>query len=77
MSKGKFMIRVTYDSDCVEVEKVDIVGGFPMPSLEMTDLLGDVIHELEDKRSGSWEGYMAKVSEKVNKEKRELKKKYG
>ena len=77
MSKGKFMIRVTYDSDSVEVDKVQIVGGFPMPSLEMTDLLGDVIGELEDKRSGNWEGYMSKVSEENNKRKREIKRKYG
>ena len=77
MSKGKFMIRVNYDSDSVEVDKVTITGGFPMPSLEMTDLLGDVIGELQEKRSGNWEGYMSKVSEENNKRKREIKRKYG
>ena len=44
MNEDTFMIRVEYDDDSVEVNKVDIIGGFQMPSLEMTDLLGDVIY---------------------------------
>lgn len=67
MAKGHFFIKVKYDDEMIEVDKVDIVGGFKMPSLEMTDLLGDVISELEDKRLGCFNGYITKVK-KVNKE---------
>jgi hypothetical protein len=55
------MIRVEYDDDSLEVNQVDIIGGFEMPSLEMTDLLGDVIYYLEEMRSDSWNGYADQV----------------
>ena len=61
MNEDTFMIRVEYDDDSVEVNKVDIIGGFEMPSLEMTDLLGDVIYYLEEMRSDSWNGYADQV----------------
>ena len=61
MNEDTFMIRVEYDDDSVEVNKVDIIGGFKMPSLEMTDLLGDVIYYLEEMRSDSWNGYADQV----------------
>ena len=61
MNEDTFMIRVEYDDDSVEVNKVDIIGGFGMPSLEMTDLLGDVIYYLEEMRSDSWNGYADQV----------------
>ena len=63
---SRFKILVDYDSENVEVNKVSIVGGFTMPSLEMTDLLTDVINDLEEKKSGSWEGYIANI-DKENK----------
>ena len=58
MSKGTFTIRVKYDDEMVEVDKVDIVGGFPMPSLEMSDLLTDVINDLTEKQNESFTGYV-------------------
>jgi len=61
MNEDTFMIRVEYDDDSLEVNKVDIIGGFKMPSLEMTDLLGDVIYYLEEMRSDSWNGYADQV----------------
>ena len=61
MNEDTFMIRVQYDDDSLEVDKVDIIGGFKMPSLEMTDLLGDVIYYLEEMRSDSWNGYADQV----------------
>ena len=61
MNEDTFMIRVEYDDDSLEVDKVDIIGGFKMPSLEMTDLLGDVIYYLEEMRSDSWNGYADQV----------------
>ena len=61
MNEDIFMIRVQYDDDSLEVDKVDIIGGFKMPSLEMTDLLGDVIYYLEEMRSDSWNGYADQV----------------
>ena len=58
---SRFKILVDYDSENVEVNKVSIVGGFRMPSLEMTDLLTDVINDLEEKESGSFDGYYNKI----------------
>mgnify|MGYP001158122532 CR=1 FL=1 len=67
MSKGTFMIRVKYDDEMVEVDKVDIVGGFPMPSLEMSDLLTDVINDLTEKQNESFTGYVKSLKKYATK----------
>ena len=67
---SRFKILVDYDSENVEVNKVSIVGGFRMPSLEMTDLLTDVINDLEEKKSGSWNGYIADLQKDIDKQKK-------
>ena len=66
----RFKILVDYDDDHMAVDKVSIVGGIEMPSLEMTDLLGDVIGDLEKMRSGSWDGYNPQVQKDINKNKK-------
>ena len=63
---ARFTITVDYDAEDVYVKKVKINGGYEMPSLEMTDLLTDVINDLEEKKSGSWDGYMKQVQNDVN-----------
>jgi uncharacterized protein (DUF2147 family) len=67
---ARFKILVDYDDNSVEVNKVSIVGGFTMPSLEMTDLLTDVINDLEEKKSGSWNGYIADLQKDIDKQKK-------
>ena len=54
---ARFKILVDYDDENIEVNKVSIVGGFKMPSLEMADLLKDVKDELENIGGQSFEGY--------------------
>ena len=61
------MIRVKYDDEMVEVDKVDIVGGFPMPSLEMSDLLTDVINDLTEKQNESFTGYVKSLKKYATK----------
>ena len=59
----QFDIQVRYDENTMEVDKIAIVGGYVEPSLEMTDLINDVIYMLKDRSEKNWNGYMKKVGD--------------
>jgi len=61
MTKNVFNIKVYYDSENVEVNKIKIEGGFKQPSLEMTDLISDVIGLLSEKQEKNWSGYIKEI----------------
>ena len=65
MEKGE-----TLDATLKKMDDEANLADIEMPSLEMTDLLGDVIGDLEKMRSGSWDGYIAQVQKDINKNKK-------
>tara|TARA_Y100000389_G_scaffold4489_1_gene4250 strand:+ start:305 stop:502 length:198 start_codon:yes stop_codon:yes gene_type:complete len=58
---ARFKIIVDYDDENIEVNNVHISGGYVMPSLEMSDLLTDVINDLTDKQNESFTGYVKSI----------------
>ena len=62
MSKlKKFQILVEYDDWHLEVKKVTIQGGYVMPSLEMADLLTDVINDITQKQNKCFKDYVKNI----------------
>tara|TARA_B110000858_G_scaffold144856_1_gene164492 strand:- start:560 stop:784 length:225 start_codon:yes stop_codon:yes gene_type:complete len=60
-SNNKFKIHCYFNDDSVELTSVRIEGGFKMPSLEMSDLLTDVINDLKEKQSNSFTSYVKSI----------------
>ena len=61
---SRFKIIVDYDNENIEVNKVTILGGYVMPSLEMSDLLTDVINDLTEKQNKSFSDYVKSIKVK-------------
>ena len=65
MSRFKrFNILVNYDDYDLEVKKITIQGGYVMPSLEMADLLTDVINDLTEKQNKCFKDYVKSIKVK-------------
>ena len=64
---SRFKIIVDYDDENIEVNKVTILGGYEMPSLEMSDLLTDVINDLTEKQNESFTGYVKSLKKYATK----------
>ena len=72
-----FTIKVFYDQDFMEVEKIELqkrkFGG--LDGLAKADLLKDVIHFLDQGRGDYFDGYIKDVQKSITKRKKSVAKK--